>query len=489
MCTVLGEVGVSEGNFIRIMTNSRMHAPNSSATIDGHEQETHEPGVCHCCLGMPHAAAGCCLSCYGGRGYGTGGILRRSAGRGGKTLGSRARKGAAKFSWSAFSSLAIAVNAFVILASTSARADVEHSTATAESVRFAELVKTGDRARLAFRKNDALKAYNDALDIRQDPAVHGRLGLLLRETGDHALAAEKLLIAITKGQAPPYLMKQFHDAFARVRPKVCFVEVVVSEPDAAFFIDGDQESESESNGFHVFVTAGSHTFLAKLDGFEDTTATIDAPAGGELKVKLDMKALPPSPASPPAYVAPATNSGWGPDPTPDPKPVVPVKPHGSLSDSYLHFSLGAGPVLVLGATPSAAVGPQMNLGLRRGFFSLNLDARVAWAGGTVENVPDMRFMTWATGLRPCAHYKFLFGCVLLQASGMKSLSEDDRWQTRFGGGLHGGVDLVLRAPVHLQIWGDGVVPSKSFTVAKNGRGLWMGPPVLGGFGATVLLTW
>ncbi|MBK9260246.1 MAG: PEGA domain-containing protein [Polyangiaceae bacterium] len=363
---------------------------------------------------------------------------------------------------------------FVLLVSVS----VPNKAAAQDAQTFAELVTAGDRARLAHRISDALKAYNQALAIRSDPAVEGRLGLVILEIGEPNVAAAYLLSAITKAQASPYLMRQFHDAFKRVRPKVCYVEVFVSEQNAEILIDGKQEPDSGKNSFHVFVVAGSHTFQAKLEGFEDGTETIDIPAGGEYKVRLELKPLPPPP--------PVQEEA---KPNPDPKPAVVGKPPKRLSDSYTRFHVGGGAVLVLEATPGVAVGPQISGGFRRGFFSINADARVAWAVGTLDSAPDMRLVTWAAGLRPCAHYRFLFGCGLLQASGMKSLSEDDRWQTRFGGGLHAGVDLLVRAPVHLQLWGEGVVLSNSYTVGKNGNGLWVGLPVLGGFGATALLTW
>lgn len=373
---------------------------------------------------------------------------------------------------------------FVLLVSVS----VPNSAVAQNAPTFAELVAAGDRARQAHRISDAFRAYTQALDIRPDPAVEGRLGLVILEIGEPNVAAAYLLSAITKAQAAPELMRQFHDAFKRVRPKVCYVEVFVSEQDAEILVDGKQQPDTGQNSFHVFVTAGPHTFLAKLDGFDDTSETIDVPAGGELKVRLKMKALPPPP---PAYVAPAPNSGWGPDPglEPEPNPPVPDKPHGSLSDSYLHFSVGGGLVLVLGATPGVAVGPQISGGFRRGFFSLNGDARVAWATGTLERAPNVQFMSWATSLRPCAHYRFLFGCGLIQVGGMKSLSEDDRWQTRFGGGLRAGVDMIVRAPVHVQLWGEGVVLTKGYSYERNGLGKWQGLPALGGFGATALLTW
>lgn len=343
-------------------------------------------------------------------------------------------------------------------------------------MRFARLVAAGDQARRSQRNSDALKAYNDALDIRRDPAVEGRLGLLL-ETSNSALAAENLLRAITKAQAPPQLMKQFHDAFARVRPKVCFVEVFVSEQGADVLIDGKQEPVSDYNAWHVFITAGSHTFLAKLDGFEDATTTIDVPAGGELEVRLNLKPIPPPP---PVQVAPMPN--------PDPKPVVPAKPHKSLSDSYLFFLLGAGPVLVVGAASSPSLGPQLSGGIRRRFVSVNVDGRMAWPLGAAERSSDLQLVSWAVGLRPCAHYGFVFGCAVLQLDGLSSLSGAFEPKARIGGGARAGAEFVIRKPVSMQVWADVVFRSSGYTITTDGRGLSSGSSVIGGFGVTTFLT-
>jgi len=364
----------------------------------------------------------------------------------------------------------------VLLASLSAYADQSGTEPIPDSVRFAKLVAAGDQARRSRRNSEAFKAYNDALDIRRDPAVEGRMGLLFFEAGNSASAAEYLLRAITKGQASPYLMKQFHDAFARVRPKVCFVEVYVSEQEAEVLIDGKPEPKSDHNAWHVFIVAGTHTFLAKREGFEEATETLDIPAGGELEVRLNLKPLPP----PPPVEVPSP-------PNPEPKPTS-VKPPRRLSDSYLHFYLGTGPVLVLGATPGVALGAQTIFGLRRRFFSLNLDARIAWATDSLEVAPDVQLVNWAIGLRPCGHFAIFFGCGLVQVDGLDSLSEDFFAQTRLGGGVRGGIEVVLRKPVSLQFWGEGTVHSEGYSFARNGQGFWQGSPVVGGFGATVILT-
>ncbi len=374
-----------------------------------------------------------------------------------------------------------------LFVSISAHADTGASDETAaREARFAQLVGAGDRARRAHQHSAAIVNYNDALEIRQDPAIEGRLGLVFLEIGEYPAAAEHLLQAITKAQAPPGLMQQFHAGFARVRPKVCFVEVFVSEA-ADIEIDGELEPSSRQNAFHVFVTAGPHVFRAKLAGFEDATASIDAPAGGELEVKLDLKPLPPPP---PVQVSPMPN----PEQTPQVpgKPSVLDKPHKSLSDSYLHFSLGAGLLFVLGATPDGALGPHISGGARRGFFSLNADARVAWALGSPERAADLQLTTWTFALRPCVHYSVLFGCGVLQVDGLYGLSEDSNkfvQQTKFGGGARGGVQFVLRKPVHLRIWAEGIVHASRYEVLRDDGVVWRSWPVAVTFGATTFLTW
>ncbi|HRI68622.1 MAG TPA: hypothetical protein PK156_30550, partial [Polyangium sp.] len=168
-------------------------------------------------------------------------------------------------------------------------------------------------------------------------------------------------------------------------------------------------------------------------------------------------------------------------------PVV-AKPSTPSSPPSMQFSLGMGPVFVLEATPGVAVGPQINGGFRRGIFSLNVDAHIAWDYMTMEKTPTQQFVTWATALRACAHKQFVFGCGLLQASGVTSLSASERWQNRLGGGLRAGLELHVSAPVYLQFWGEGVAVSKGYAVVRDNTNLSHGLPVVGAFGATVLLT-
>lgn len=473
--------------------NFTLYGANSSATVVGHEQENHMSAVCPYRCGLSRSIRRSSLSCPGGGNFDT----RRGAFRRAGTASAGANRKGEKAHTRATSKVdlvkrisevvfivGVALVVLTVLTPLPAYADTKGSEATAASVPFSKLVEAGDRARRAHQYAEAIRLYHLALDIQPDPAVEGRLGLVFLETHHYALAAENLLQAITKAQAPAGLMQQFHSGFARVRPKVCFVEVLVSEQNTEIFIDGEQEPDSRSSGFHVFVTAGAHTFLAKRAGFQDATATIDAPAGGELQVNLDLKPLPPSPS---VQVAPTSN--WGPDPSLTDKPVNVGKPANRLSDSYLHFYLGVGPVLVLGATPGVAIGPQTIFGFRRGFFSLNLDARVAWATGRLERAADLQLMTWAFALRPCAHHKFLLGCGVVQVDGLQGLSGNFSSQATFGAGVRGGVEFVLRKPLRLQLWGEGLVHDKGHEVVRDGAVVWQGWPVTGALGVTTLLTW
>jgi hypothetical protein len=474
-----------------------VYKANSSATLGRYEQEIERSRVCLEHRRMSLVTGGSCLSCARGIRSGCPGRTTtrsradsgtRSGHRESKTTYSRnpSSPSVTRRTGCRINGIGIAAFIFVLLEATFAHADVEdQETANAnEPARFRSLVAAGDKARQASRNADAFRAYTKALQIHDDVSVEGRLGLVALALGEHTTAAEYLLRAITRSQAPAPLMQQFHAGFARVRPKVCFAEVFVSEAAAKFEIDGEAEPDSQQNSFHLFITPGPHTFRAKLAGFEDATVSVDAPAGGELEVKLDLKPLP---TPPPVQMAPTSN--WGPDPSLRDKPTNVGKPAKRLSDSYLHFYVGAGPVLVLGATPGVALGPQTIIGFRRGFFSLNLDARVAWATEHPERVADLQLMTWAFALRPCAHHRFVLGCGVIQVDGLEGLSENLASQATFGGGVRGGVELVVRKPLRLQLWGEALVHNNRHEVVQDGAVVWRGWPVTGAFGVTTLLTW
>jgi hypothetical protein len=65
----------------------------------------------------------------------------------------------------------------------------------ATEARFLALKATSDAARARGQLARATQAYLDALAIRKDPTVHGRLGMVAAKAGAHDAAAFHLLIA------------------------------------------------------------------------------------------------------------------------------------------------------------------------------------------------------------------------------------------------------------------------------------------------------
>jgi tetratricopeptide (TPR) repeat protein len=64
---------------------------------------------------------------------------------------------------------------------------------------FDTLVRKGDHARIAGKWSDALEAYAKALELRDEPLVAGRIGLVLLEFREYDAAAIQLLRAIERG--------------------------------------------------------------------------------------------------------------------------------------------------------------------------------------------------------------------------------------------------------------------------------------------------
>lgn len=369
---------------------------------------------------------------------------------------------------------------------------VASAQSAAAAVQFADLVRRGDRHRLAGNLSDAMRLYDQALTIRADPAVEGRIGLIMLEADQPATAARYLLNAIVQGGAPPGLMAQFHQAFARVRPRLCYVDVYASELGADVTIDGEDQADSSQGRFYVFVLPGKHVLRAKLEGFETAVETIEAEAGGRLSVSLKLQAIPPPQVEKAPEPRPAPSSEA-------PRTAPPVMTLPAPSSSWT-FSLGAGAVFVAGAAPGGAVGPQIFSAWRRGWFSVGLEGRAAWALEEPEGFPEVRLVSWALGAAPCAHWRAsphasLFGCTLVQADWLAQTPFSggttfiERFAPRLGLGLRGGLEFVLHERMRVLLSGDAVVRSGGQQVTAAGeQPFWRGSAVLGSFGAGAMVT-
>jgi hypothetical protein len=281
---------------------------------------------------------------------------------------------------------------------------------------FDKLVRRGDIARAAGKLSDAVRAYDEALAIRDDVAVEGRLGLVLFEAGEHAEAARFLLHAMVAAGAPAAETSQFHWAFAQVRPRVCYVEVFVSELGAAVTVDGKAEAASSEGRFFVFVTPGRHEFHARRDGFADAIEEFEAAAGGSGSVRLVMS---PNGAPDEVSVRVPERSGKAAPATCERCPTEP-KASSAKKKPYPRWSVGAGAVVVFGAAspvslPSKGVSVSTSVQLNE-FFSLQLDARMAWSPYLVEGT-NIRGVYEALVPAACFGRRGFFLCPLAYSLG------------------------------------------------------------------------
>ncbi|AUX37248.1 MULTISPECIES: PEGA domain-containing protein [Sorangium] len=171
-----------------------------------------------------------------------------------------------------------------------------------------------DEARLAGRFADAVDAYRDALEDHRGPAlplakraeVLGELGLCELALGAHRDAAEHLHLSLQhRSLLSVEQQRRFEAAQKQADREVGTLFLAVSPRDAEVLLDG--KSLGASRPTHVvFVEPGPHTIRARLAGYADATAALQAARGSSSSVTLTLPARtsPPAP-SPEARGAPA----------------------------------------------------------------------------------------------------------------------------------------------------------------------------------------
>lgn len=381
------------------------------------------------------------------------------------------------------------------------------SSATVRAARFAELARKGDKARAAGRLSEAVEAYSDALQIREDARIRGRLGLIALEGGAIAEAVQHLFLAFIDGHdIPPSERRQIVAAFERARPQVCRLDVTVSHLGAEVWIDGELEPASIGrNDFYAFVKPGRHEIRARLSGFKDAVVMIDAPKGGRETVPLlELQPIPP-PSPPPSSASSPPASASSVPPSAPSMPVAasspPSRPAASSSapstsaanspNSQMgpRWSVGAGGVLVLGAVsqlPASGFVVSVDREVARP-VSVRLDARAAWSPFDIEGWP-IRGVT--VGVLPalCVTRSLFFGCFLGHLGGIGHETNTIRtppssaWRFRGGVGTSAGIELHAWGPFRIRLTAD-VVILRDRTPLRSGtlNEIWSGPSVMGGF--------
>lgn len=329
---------------------------------------------------------------------------------------------------------------------------------------FAAHVMRGDSARTAGDQLAAVDAYMQALAIRADSVVEGRLGLVLLGLREFDLAALHLHHAIEKPSANTSNAEQtgfFHAYQAAIR-EVCRIDVTIDRRGARLEVDGQLHQEGKGE-FWLFVDPGKHTLRVRLEGFEDEIKEIEASAGAELDVTFTMRRL-------------STPIADHPTPTPPLKQQI---------GKQGWFVLGIGAVVIFEATPTPAFGPHIFGAWRsRSWWEIGIELRSAWSLVEDERFPDTRFVSWSAAIAPCGRWRRRwFACGLVQLDGMTSLAHP-KVALLPGFGLRGGVEFVPKEWLHVQLWGEGVAHPGSFEVKRKYS--WDGLPVVGALGVRTL---
>ncbi|MDI1436570.1 hypothetical protein [Polyangium sorediatum] len=325
-----------------------------------------------------------------------------------------------------------------------------------EEARFKALVESGDRALAAGRLNDAADAYEGALNLKLDPRLLGRLGLVLsmfQQTPENDIVIARALHAAVSeaAGASSAERRQFFEAYERVRKRVCRLDVMTSDVNANVMIGGSNVGRSEG-AFWTFVPPGKIDVVASLPERRDVKETVACVSGKPIFVELNFPPPPPREAPPRGTIVRE----------PKEKPVVVREKVGPLSAPTGRglFSVEGGPTLVAGALPSPALGASLAGWYRRETFSVTAGVRGAWSVGSVEDRPiDAFILSGVAG--PCVSWRWLDTCVLASLNVIQYDMADpppylpDRESEVIPGvGIGIGARYKIAGPVSIRLFGD-----------------------------------
>jgi hypothetical protein len=373
-----------------------------------------------------------------------------------------------------------------------------------EARRFVELVQLGDSARLARRYADAVAAYKLALEIRMDPTVAGRLGQLALALGDHARAADLLLLAVEEGGGTTYDERSaIAQGFSAAAQHACRVDIDLADRNATVFLDGNP-LERRGAAFWFYVAPGMHELRATRAGFNDAVWIFDAAKGGRELVTLDLKAKNP-PTSEEAAPLPATRYEFDMSRELHPNgmtegeaaPVEPaLPPHPPEKPVIANIDLALGPGVAWGSTPGlSALGVVGSAGLRWAFptwqVSMSVDVRAAWALERLKVAPALEPWSWAMTFPLCGERSRFFVCVLGQVEGAHARFNLRDPHLSGGFGVRAGLSIPVSKPVSLRAWADAVIRPSAPGIVVQPVKVWTGPlfGVALGLAAEVRFPW
>lgn len=354
-----------------------------------------------------------------------------------------------------------------------------------DEVRFHALVKDAVRAVNDGRLNDAVKAYNAALDIRSDPLIAGRLGLILAmfdAPSNQVAAAINLYRAISEHAGTSRSeRKTFFDAFDLAQTRICRVDITTSDVNS--FVQIDDEEPHKSNGaFWHYIEPGIHEIIGTLEGRDSIRKTVECPKGKKIEVYLNF----------PGGVTEVKTVEKVRDRMVFVESPSPMSNADQISRSdtpkHARLKFDAGPAMVFGVAPTPAFGVSLSSLYDFGNIAVNLTTRAVYAIEPFNGQPLDRF-SFSALAGPCKTWGWFRACGFAGINLIKSrvtVSVPDDFYTTgqavpgFGIGI--GTRHSFGRRLRLYANGDAMILTEATeaTVYRSSRTykLWSGSPFL-----------
>ncbi len=191
--------------------------------------------------------------------------------------------------------------------------------------------------------------------------------------------------------------------------------------------------------------------------------------------------LPPSPPPPQAIVVRQAAPPAPPPPMPAPVPMV--------------FQVRLGGLGAVGSAPGAAVGGSVQASVRRGSFSLGLEARGDLAATTMLHFNGAQIGEFDTSLLmgslvPCASRGMFEGCALLSAGVIRASARDLQMPQQVSApylavGARVGLEIPLGSILSAGIHTDVLAPTTETVLRVSGQAVWTSPSISGALGLTM----
>jgi enamine deaminase RidA (YjgF/YER057c/UK114 family) len=354
---------------------------------------------------------------------------------------------------------------------------------------FAAHVRAGDRARAQGRWTEAVLAYVEALRLKDDPVVSGRLGLVLARLGENRRAANMLVRAVEdQAVLAPAERVEVLKAWESVRARVCRLTITVNQMGADVFVDGTLVDEASPGGIVLFVDPGEHKITAKLKGFHEASANVAAEKAGVATAALDLRPLePPASSSPtvPPNSSVSRSQGMATDVLKAEGPQE-AMPKPTATPQPWRIVVGAGPAVLWGLAPSPVVGPSVSVSVRWEAVSAGGAVRAMWSLPVGQEGPVIGVGAYGATAHGCGHWGPAFGCALFQLAAIELGARTGASQGSTGMiivpalGLSGGLEVPERSRIQARIRGEVSSALRRPGTSVEGRLVWDSPGFVGG---------